>query len=268
MVKNHSQEVMKQHHLSTFIPSSNQNGKQTHNNRISQQIAEKRLTEKTVNSTFKVQNINSLSSSTKSNKSALSTLSSITNSSSYRSNDGAIVVIEIGENDVGIDVGTIDDHLISTSPSSSPLSLSSSSSPNSSNSISYKNASSEKHTEKLETENDSYNLTSHESIEFDSTGSMHEERGIDCPEYFIPEFKQKPCYPPSLLQVKQQQPEEVSILDSVVPKRGNKSESKKSSKSRESQGKLSSSKRKASQSNLLNNADFEAEIVSIQNIIF
>ena len=65
--------------------------------------------------------LNSLTSSTKSNKSALSALSSITNSSSYRStcNEGNIVVIEVGVDDVGIDVGTIEDRLLlgQTSPS-------------------------------------------------------------------------------------------------------------------------------------------------------
>lgn len=244
MVKNQSEDV--QHPMSTFMPASTR-------------IVDKRIADnKPVNSTFKVtkqqQNMNSLSSSTKSNKSALSTLSSLTtNSSSYRSNDGAIVVIEIGADDVGIDVGTIDDHMISTSPSSSPSSFSSSSSPNSSNSV--------KNTEK--TENDSYNLTSHESIEFNSnpssfTGSIHEERGIDCPEYFVPEIKQKPCYPPSLLQLKSN--EQVSIIESVEPKRNkSKTESKKSSKSKQTNDLIDS---KTSQSNLLlNNADFEAEIV-------
>lgn len=253
-------EFKKPHPLSTFMPLSANHKK---NNNNSQASKSHKMNQKmnifnniqlepgrpgnnnntTTTTTFKSmltkqqQQLNSLTSSTKSNKSALSALSSITNnSSSYRStcgNDGNIVVIEVGVDDVGIDVGTIEDRLLlgTASPSaSSPSSLSSSSSPNTSqsNSLSFKNNrddnnqltkltisnnDSDEHTDTniLSSESillDMYNARSNnnnnnnqlDSSPISFAGSHHQERGIDCPDYFVPEVKQKPCYPPSLLQ--------------------------------------------------------------------
>ena len=153
--------------------------------------------------------ISSLSSSTKSNKSALSTLSSLTNSSSERSSSGVAVTV-----DQVVVVGTL-----STSASSSPSSFGSSdSSPNLSNSNSLLCRST-----KLTISNNSADIIKRHVDESDvSVGSLleaatkqavsqldsspiaqfnsHREMPIDCPEYFVPEVKQKPCYPPQTTQ--------------------------------------------------------------------
>jgi hypothetical protein len=189
MVKNQYQQ--NQHPMSTFMPIP------------------RTTTTTTTNSTFKFlptkqqQQLNSLSSSTKSNKSAVSALSSLTtNSSSYRSSDGNVVIIEVGVDDVGIDVGHPGHHDHLCLGSTSPSSLSSSSdSPSSANSLSSKN-------HKINT--DEFEMYSTETFE---SSSHSEERGIDCPEYFIPEVKQKPCYPPVMPQP--QKPETNKFLKST-----------------------------------------------------
>lgn len=334
-------EFKKPHPLSTFMPPSanhkkNNNSQASKSHKMNQKMnifnniqlepGRPGSNNTTTTTTFKSmltkqqQQLNSLTSSTKSNKSALSALSSITNnSSSYRStcgNDGNIVVIEVGVDDVGIDVGTLEDRLLlgTASPSASSPSLSSSSSPNTSqsNSLSFKNNrdnnnqltkltisnnDSDEHTDTniLSSESillDMYNARSNnnnnnqlDSSPISFAGSHHQERGIDCPDYFVPEVKQKPCYPPSLLQ---QCPPTAPVVndpmavftDTKQPTKfeSNKNNNKKSSKSTKAKKAKNNSNNNAndkviasatSQSNLLQETSqdsFVADVVSILTV--
>jgi len=213
------------------------------------------------NSTFKFlptkqqQQLNSLSSSTKSNKSAISGISSFTNSSSYRSSDGNVVVIEVGVDDVGIDVGQPDHGQLclgSTSPSS--LSASSDDSPSSANSLSSKN-------------NKEFEMYSTETFE---SSNSSEERGIDCPDYFVPEVKQKPCYPPSI-PVLQLQPEIATRKSETKKFKSKKSSSTPYSNSeniavKQTPGATASLVSATSRSNLLETCEVAAEVATVTNV--
>ncbi len=199
-------------------------------------------------------------------------------------------------------------------PSASPSSLSSSSSPNSSqsNSLSFKktsnkntnstkltisnNDSDETHHDNniLSSESillDMYNNNNNNNNQLDSSpisfaGGHHQERGIDCPDYFVPEVKQKPCFPPLLLQPAAA----VVAVDPMSVFSGTKQQvkkvdgnnagvKKKSSKSAKAKGKEASKREKSqpkhennseavntSRANLLQEASqdsFVADVVSI-----